>query len=225
MEAVVHGDEAADMSTDASPVMGNGHSRSEFMQQQTMDLEILKQEIAHLLLNIKLRHDKKTDSFDIIFVTEKRRTNVHKEELVLVLGGLNSQSANYINEENWYACLCELNKGIYFSNVVLGLTKEFQAVYPDIKEFYEWSLIFTNNIGFVYWKMGVTFQAIEHLERLLSGLKLDNSHHKKVGSAESAHLGELSIRGTIRGYQDQKVQDKAVDESVSPAIGIRKVYF
>jgi hypothetical protein len=118
MEAVVHPDEAADRSTDAPVLMEGGHSRSELMQQQALDLEMLKQEIIELLANIKIKHEKKTDSFDIIFLTEKRKTTVQKDELVLVLGGLNAQAASFHNDENWYACLCELNKGIFFSNVL-----------------------------------------------------------------------------------------------------------
>jgi hypothetical protein len=117
MEAVVHHDDGADRSTDAPLHLETGHSRSELMQQQALDIEILKQEIMELLANIRVKHDRKTEAFEIIFVSEKRKTSVQKEELVLVLGGLNAQAASFINDENWYACLCELNKGVYFSNV------------------------------------------------------------------------------------------------------------
>lgn len=120
MEAVLHLDEGADRSTDAPLLMEAGHSRSELMHQQALDLEMLKQEIIELLTNIKLKYDKKTESFDIVFSNEKRKTTVQKDELVLVLGGLNAQAANFLNDENWYACLCELNKGIFFSNVACG---------------------------------------------------------------------------------------------------------
>lgn len=117
-ETVVHMDKMADRSADGPLAMENGNSRSEMQQQQTLDLEMLAREIQEIIDNIKLKHDKKTDSFDICYIHERLKVNVLKEDLVLELGEQNVKAMRSIEDENWYGCLCELTKGAHFSNVL-----------------------------------------------------------------------------------------------------------
>lgn len=116
-ETVDRMEDLGDRSADVPLAMDGANSRSELMQQQTLDLEMLAREIQEIIDNIKLRHDKKTDSFDITYLIERQKVSVLKEDLVLELGEQNAKAIRAMEDDNWYGSLLELAKGAHFSGV------------------------------------------------------------------------------------------------------------
>jgi hypothetical protein len=109
--------EVFDRSSDNPAVLGSVHSKSEIMQQQVMDLEMLNENVEEYLRSISITFDKRTETFLVKQENEEEPITVPKEELAVALNELNAEAFIFFQQLNFSLALCSLRKAGLFCQV------------------------------------------------------------------------------------------------------------